>query len=196
MKVLVVHAHPVEESFNTALRRTIVETLIRGGHDVRLLDLYGEGFSPALTRRERLDYHDPAINVTPVQAYVDQLHWAEGLVLVYPTWWYGMPAMLKGWFDRVWLPGVTFDVVPDQPIKPHKMSNIRRFAVVTTYGSPWWLVRFYLGDPVRKVLGRGVRRLMARDCRFDWHALYRMDDVGQPERAAFLAKVAAAFSRF
>ncbi|MFX8343278.1 NAD(P)H-dependent oxidoreductase, partial [Acinetobacter baumannii] len=82
MKVLVVHAHPVEESFNTALRRTIVETLTRGGHDVRLLDLYAEEFSPALSRRERLDYHDPAINTAPVQVYVDQLHWAEGLVLV------------------------------------------------------------------------------------------------------------------
>jgi len=68
--------------------------------------------------------------------------------------------------------------------------------VVTPYGSPWWLVRLYLGDPVRKVLGRGVRRLLGPGCRFDWHALYRMDDIGPPERAAFLAKVASAFSRF
>ncbi len=196
MKVLVVHAHPVAESYNTALRRTVVDTLTRGGHVVQLVDLYAEGFSPALDNRERRDYHDTAVNTLPVQSYVDQLRWAEALVLIYPTWWYGMPAMLKGWFDRVWLPGVTFDVVPDEPIKPHKLANIRRFAVVTSYGSPWWLVRFYLGDPVRKVLGRGVRRLMARDCRFDWHALYRMDDAGQPEREAFMAKVAAAFSRF
>ena len=108
MRTLVLFAHPVETSFAAAAHRTIVESLTAAGHEVDDCDLYAEGFNPVLSREERLNYHDVEICTKPVQSYVDRLRAAEALVLNFPVWNYGYPAILKGFFDRVFLPGVSF----------------------------------------------------------------------------------------
>ena len=87
-----------------------------------------------------------------MRKYDEQLAAAEAIVLVYPAWWHGMPAMLKGYFDRVWLPGVAFDVTPDGRVQTDRLQRIRRIIVVTTYGGSWWLERIMLGDPARTAL--------------------------------------------
>jgi len=139
------------------------------------VDLYAEQFDPVMSRQERLDYLNTERNERLVKRYDDQIAAAEAIVLVYPAWWYGMPAMLKGYFDRVWLPGVAFDVLPDGMVSTERLKNIRRIIVVTTYGGPWWMVRIALGDPARKVIGRAVRALCARNCRVTWFVHYNMD---------------------
>ena len=108
MKILLLYAHPVETSFNAALHRLIVEHLIAAGHAVDDLDLYAENFDPRLTRAERLAYHDARSAQDPADPYVRRLLAAEALVLCFPTWNYGYPAILKGFFDRVFLPDVSF----------------------------------------------------------------------------------------
>jgi putative NADPH-quinone reductase len=114
-------------------------------------------------------------------------------VLVYPTWWYGMPAILKGWLDRVWAPGVAFNL-GDGAIQP-TLTNIRRIAVVTTYGSPNWLL-WYIGRIDRKLVGRGLRRLCAKDCRVEWVTLTRMDQRSRAECETFVQRVRAHFARW
>jgi hypothetical protein len=79
---------------------------------VRLRDLYAEGFDPVLSAREHEIYEDEAINRDPVASHCDDLAWCDTLIFVYPTWWYGLPAMIKGWLDRVLVPGVAF-LMPD-----------------------------------------------------------------------------------
>ena len=103
MRVLVISAHPVETSFSAALREDCVTTLVAAGHEVEELDLYARGFDPVLRREERLAYHDLERNREGVAFEVEQLLRAEALVLVYPVWNYGFPAILKGYFDRVFL---------------------------------------------------------------------------------------------
>ena len=97
-----------------------------------------------------------------------------------------MPAILKGYIDRVWLPGVAFtlDGGRTRPL----LHNIVRFAVVTTYGSPWWLNKL-IGDPCRSALMRGIRLLYAPSARTLWLAQYGMDDITAETRARFLKKV-------
>jgi len=188
MRFLVVFSHPVETSFCASVHRKTVETLQRAGHEVRDLDLYGMNFQPVLTRTERLDYHTPGINAEPVQEHLDHLMWAEGLLFVYPTWWYGLPAMLKGWLDRVWVPHVTFTMPSDnQPIRP-LMTHIRKLGGITHYGAPWWWTRV-VGDPGRRTLMRGVKALCASDCKTLWLGHYKMDQSTDASRAAFLSKV-------
>jgi putative NADPH-quinone reductase len=191
VNILLVHAHPVPGSFSHALRTVVADALRGSGHAVDVLDLYAEGFAPALTEAERRAYHDVPANIATVQDHVARLQRAEALVLVFPTWWYGMPAILKGWFDRVWAPGVAFDISP-QGIAP-RLTNITRFAVVTTTGSPWWLVALYLGNPVKKVLMRGIRRLLAPGADAHWHCLHHIDASTPAQRMRFLARVKAAF---
>ncbi|WP_144300025.1 NAD(P)H-dependent oxidoreductase [Elioraea rosea] len=193
MRVLVVHCHPREDSFCAGLRDAVLAGLGRAGHEADLLDLYAERFEPALSAEERGRYHDESENLRGIEDHVARLKAADALVLVHPTWWYGMPAMLKGWFDRVWVPGVAFRLGPGA-IEP-MLTNIRRIAVVTTYGSPRWLL-WIIGHPDRKLIGRALRRLCARGCRLEWHAQHRMDQVGRAKLTAFRDRVEAAFARW
>jgi putative NADPH-quinone reductase len=193
MRVLVVYCHPRADSFCASLRDAVTAGLGEAGHAVDLLDLYAEGFVPALSAEERGRYHDERGNTAGIEDHVARLREAEALVLVYPTWWYGMPAMLKGWFDRVWVPGVSFRLGAGA-IEP-LLTNIRRIAVVTTYGSPRWLL-WVIGHPDRKLVGRGLRRLCARGCTLEWHAQHRMDQVPRTTLAAFGEGVAARFRRW
>ncbi len=190
MKVLVVYAHPVEDSFAAALRNEVVMALKARGHEVDLCDLYAEGFDPVLSRDERIAYRSVPENRRAIATDVARLQRADGLILVFPSWWYGMPAILKGWFDRIWLPGVAFDFGPGA-IRP-LLHNLRLFGVVTTTGAPWWFTRLYLGNPSRKVLMRGLARLLpARGIERFWLAHYGIDQSTPGQRQRFLNRVRA-----
>ena len=97
--------------------------------------------------------------------------------------------MLKGWLDRVWLPGVAFTVAKAKQRRiGGELSNIRLFVGITTSGSPWWWLKL-IGDPGRSLLMKGLRPLYARGCRRRWLQLHNMNHVTAPEREAFLARV-------
>ena len=195
MRVLLVHCHPVPESFSHALRTAVEAGLARAGHNVDLLDLYAEEFRPALSTEERRRYHDVPDNLAGIEEHVKRLKAADALVFVYPTWWYGLPAMLKGWLDRVWVPGATFSMPARGPIVG-ELKNIRRIGVVTTFGAPWWFMRFYLGHPGRKLIARGIRILCARGCPVTWLEIDRMDRRTRPELARFRDRVETAFAQW
>ncbi len=190
MKLLVIYAHPVPTSFCAAVLATATEALNRAGHTLRVVDLYAENFQPILTCEEREAYLDNTeMLIERERVHVDNLHWAEGLVFVFPTWYYGPPAMLKGWLERVWLPGVTFEVASKKGSKTtSKISHIKRLVVVTTSGSPrWWLT--LIGNPCKRLFLRGLRILFNRRCKSTWLQLHEMNVVSQEERERFLARV-------
>lgn len=195
MRLLVIHAHPVPESFNSALCRTVVDTARDAGHEVRLLDLYAEGFDPVMSAGERRTYHDDGPPEPVIAAHIAHLRWAEGLVFVYPTWWYSQPAMLKGWMDRVWRPGVTFTVpTREQPMRP-ALTNVRLIGVVTTLGSPRWFWTLLMGAPGRKILLRGLRFCTAARTRTFWLGLHEMDTTTDAQRRRYSEKVRARIAR-
>ncbi len=188
MRALVVHAHPVAESFNRALAELVCTTLRERGHEVRNLDLYAEDFAPVLTRAERLAYHDLGHNIAPVRAHLEHLAWCSGLVFVYPTWWYGQPAILKGWLDRVFVPHVTFAMpVGNQPVQP-LLQHIGCIGGIATYGAPWLWTQ-WVGDPGRRIVMRGLRALVHPRARTFWAAHYKMDSSTPASRQAFMAEV-------
>jgi len=193
MRVLVVYAHPVETSYNAALHRQVVESLRDAGHEVDDCDLYAEGFNPVLSREERLGYHDVPANRAPVQGYVDRLLQADALVLCFPTWCFGLPAMLKGFFDRVFVPGVAFDLSDPKKVKP-SLTNLKRIAAVVTYGRPRWIA-WSMGDPPRKIVTRYLRRLSGGKARVDYLACYDMNVATPPRLERFKLKVGAAMAR-
>ena len=194
MRLLVIHCHPVAESFGAALRDTVLEAARKAGHEVRLRDLYAEGFDPVMGAQERLDYHTAGLNEAPVKDHLEDLRWAEGLIFTYPTWWFGQPAMLKGWLDRVWVPHVVF-TMPDetQGIGP-ALTNVRLSGVASTLGSSWW-VWTLMGAPGRRILLRGVRACCHPRCKTFWLGLHEMDTATADQRAGFLAKVRRRIAR-
>lgn len=193
MNVLVLHAHPVETSFNAALHRLIVERLTAKGHTVDDCDLYAENFDPRLTREERLAYHDLDHNADGVREYVERLRRANALVLCFPVWNYGYPAILKGFFDRVFLPGVSFDMV-DGKAQP-SLHNITKVATVTSYGGGR-LRAFLMGDPPRKLVNRLLRATVKPGAPVSYMAHYSMNLSTEESRAAFMRKVAARMDAF
>ena len=92
MRVHVVHAHPVETSYNRALFNAAVEALTAAGHTVDPLNLYDEAFQAVMSREERLNYHEVPDNLTPeIAPYVERLRAADAIVFVHPVWNYGYP---------------------------------------------------------------------------------------------------------
>jgi NAD(P)H dehydrogenase (quinone) len=194
MRVLVVYCHPVETSFHAALHGEVVRRLREAGHEVDDCDLYAEGFDSVLSRAERLGYHEVPSNREPLRAQVERLQWAEALVLCFPTWCFGPPAMLKGWFDRLLMPGVAFDISDPADVKP-MLTHIRRIAAVVTYGRPRWMA-WYMGDPPRKLVTRYLRRLTGQRARVDYHACYHMNVATPERRRRFKDHVGRAMARF
>jgi putative NADPH-quinone reductase len=196
MRVLVIYAHPLGDSFAAALHKRVLAALYRSGHEVDDCDLYAEGFDPVLSAAERRAYNTPTPDLGGVASHVARLRAAEAVVLCFPTWWYGMPAILKGYFDRVWARDVAFQLPEGGGTIRPGLTNIRKVAVVTTYGAPWWFIRLMLRDPVRAVLLGGLARLCGRGVRTRFLALYNIDAASPARCAGFLARVERAFARF
>jgi putative NADPH-quinone reductase len=187
MRVLVLYAHPVETSFCAALHEAVVKALRGAGHEVDDCDLHAEGFDPVLSRGERLAYHDVPGNVDGVAAYVARLRAADALVIVCPVWNFGFPAILKGFLDRVFLPGVSFSL--DNGRARGELRNIGRVVMVTSYGGSR-LRAMLMGDPPRRVVKRMIRSAIRPFARVRYLAHYDMNNSTLATRSAFLDKVA------
>ena len=196
MRVHIVFAHPSPTSFTAAVRDRVVGALTAKGHEVDELDLYAARFDPVLTPAEWAAHVNGGANIASVAAEVERLRKADALVLIFPTWWFGLPAILKGWFDRVWAPGVAFHLATGGGGLRRGLANIRHFWVVTTHGSPWWVIAAGLGNPGRRVLMRGFTPLIARGATTRFLALYDMDRAERPRLERFLARVERTFRFF
>ncbi len=189
MVVLVVHAHPDPDSLGAALARAAVEGLRDAGRQVELVDLYADRFDPRMTADERRAYESDAPILDPtVQRYAELLGRADTVVFVYPTWWFGMPAILKGFLDRVFVEGVAFRLDPrTRKVRPG-LTHVRRLVGITTYGSPRAYVRFF-GDPGRRTVARTIRPMCGVRCRVRWFGLHAVDTATAEERQAFIDRV-------
>ena len=163
MRFVVLHAHPQQDCLNVALRDRVAETLERAGHEVQLV---------RLTQGEWID----GVSVAG----------ADGLVLVYPTWWGGLPAPMLSWVQRelaAWIDG------PNDP-KTSPLRTVSHLVAVTTHGSTSWVNRLQ-GEPGRQLLRRSVARLCASGTRLRWVALYGVDQRSPAELSAFVDRAAS-----
>ena len=187
MRILYLYCHPLSESFHAAIRAKALATLADAGHEVDMLDLYAENFNPVLSEDARRHYHDTARNRRGLESYVARLQSAEALVVQFPTWCFGPPAMLKGFFDRMIMPGVAFDLSDPAHVKP-TLRNIKRIVGIVTYGRPRHMA-LWMGDPPRKIVKRYVRWFTGGEARADYYALYHLNVATDAQRAAFIDKV-------
>jgi NAD(P)H dehydrogenase (quinone) len=106
MKILVILAHPDESSFNHAIAKAAIKALDNNGHEVISHDLYREHFDAILPKREILKKAKPS---NAIEKYCRELADADGIIIVHPNWWGQPPAILKGYIDRVFRPGVAYE---------------------------------------------------------------------------------------
>ena len=196
MRALVVYCHPDPASFNRAVLGVVLDGLGRAGAEVRIHDLHADGFNPVMSRTELTEYLNTSKNRVGVAVESADLAWCDTLVFVYPTWWYGLPAMLKGWLDKVLLPGVAFHMpeANSGSIQPG-LRHITRLAVFTTGGASRWLT-WIIGAPGKRTIFRGVRANCARKLRTAFAVHYLMDSSTPDSRARHLERVRAKMARF
>ncbi len=194
MRVHVIYAHPSPTSFAAGLRHELCQTLEERGHEIDLCDLYAEKFDPVLSERSYRAYLDVGENKAEVASYVDRLRQADALVLVYPVWHDGAPAILKGYFDRVFLRGVVFEIDADGVFYP-LLQNIQRLSAVATYGADRDRTRA-VGDLPRRFVLRNLGPLIAQGAPVEYHGAYGMDAATAESRALFLARVKRSFRRW
>ena len=194
MKAYLVYCHPDPDSFTSAVRQRAVAALQTAGHEVRVTDLYADRFDPAMTLEEVRDHLGPPEHKSGVARYCENLLWCEALVFVYPTWWSGQPAMLKGWLDRVLIRGVAWDLPDGATHIAPRLTNVRRLVAVTTHGSSKF-INVLEGETGRRVISRAVRVLCRRTARTTWLSLYGIDRATGAQREAFLDRVGKRFGR-
>ncbi len=187
MNVLIIYAHPNPRSFNQAILETVDATLRERGHATRIHDLYQMQFRAVLDGEDLLRNWrgDWAPDTRREQ---DAVQWAQGLVLIYPIWWFGPPAILKGWIDRVFTRKFAFDFGPDgmKGLLTHERALILNTlgGDEATYQQERW--DELLARPIAEgVLGAcGVRNVVHR-------AFYQVPSVTHAERQAMLEEVRA-----
>ena len=182
--MLVVHCHPLPDGFIPAALTRVRAGLDASGADVRLHDLYAEGFEPELSATEHRTHVEPGVG-DDLSQHAEDLQWCDTLLLVYPTWWSGQPAMLKGWIDRVWASGVAWELPEGADRLRPTLRNVRQIIAVTSHGSPKHL-NVLQGEGGKRVLFRSLRTMCHPLTRSHWLAYYGIDADDVPRQDAFL----------
>lgn len=189
MLVLLVVADPLPNSFTHQLAARAEAGLCAGGHEVTKLDLYEMGFTAAMTSEERSAYHGEDPICDPMVAdHVAIVRRADALVVVYPTWSSGLPAILKAWFERVMVPGVAFRFHERSGKVRPALGNVRRIVGISTYGASRKAVRS-ITDSGRRTITRAFRVNTGVRTRTTWHALYDITTSSDSQRSEFAAYI-------
>lgn len=194
MNALVIVAHPLSDSFCCASAERAVAGLQRAGHSVDVIDLYDEGFRAAMSCEERIAYDTDAPILDPqVADHAERLQRSEIVVFVYPTWWSGMPAVMKGWLDRVLVPGVAFRLEGEPAKIRPALTHVRRIVGITSYGSPRW-INLLVADGGRRKVTRAFRLACGLRTRSTWLGIYGMDGTDDAQRERHLDRVERAMA--
>ncbi len=150
MKILVLNGNPNNESFCNEISLKYVEGAKSSGHEVELVNLYDLKFDPVLHK----GYSGPQELEPDLEKQQELIKWCEHLVVISPVWWVSSPALLKGYFDRVLLPGFGFKF--NGPGKWERLLKGRSARVIYTQGAPCWYGKFFYNDAFWTAISKGT----------------------------------------
>lgn len=184
MKSTVILAHPWHGSYNKAICDTVIDSLTKSGKDATLIDLYKDGFIASLSEEELAVYMKGKALDDNVLRYQQMLNNSDELILIFPIWWYGMPAILRGFFDKVMIDGFAFE--PDSSGKLQgKLTNIKRVTLISTSEIPTWYLKYVTGDSIRKpFMSRTLKDLGITSSK--WFNIGRVGSTTDEKRRDFL----------
>ena len=193
MRVLIVVDHPYEGSFTHALVAAAKEGLTIAGHEIDLADLHADGFDPVMHAADLAGWRHGETPDPQVADYQKRLVAADHLVLAFPIWWEVMPAMTKGFIDKVVAKGVAYDQpTPNGLMKP-RLTHLGGVTLMTVMSTPGPIYRLIFGEPVTKVVFRGTFRKMGVH-HLTWRNFSNPAGKTPEQRAALLTKTRAAFA--
>jgi NAD(P)H dehydrogenase (quinone) len=168
MKVLLVFDHPYglaasdnvphKRSFTAAVAATAIRGLLQAGHEVDVIDLHADGFNPVMTAADLAAWRGKTVVEEAALNYQQRLMAADHVVFAFPIWWESMPAMTKGFLDKVMTKGIVYsETKPGRPFK-NGLKNLRGVTLMTVMATPDFLYRWLFGNPITKIIFRGTFR--------------------------------------
>ncbi|WP_163718588.1 NAD(P)H-dependent oxidoreductase [Mangrovibacterium lignilyticum] len=189
MKIIIVFNHPYEGSFCNAILNSVTLGLKQANHDVDLIHLDKDGFNPVMTSRDLKAFRDKRPVDPKVLEYEKRLEKADHVIFIFPVWWELMPALMKGFIDKVIFPGVAYDYEngSNTKMKP-LLTNIKSVTVITTMNTPKLLYRIIFGNAVQKAIMRGTFWKLGYKNR-TWMSFNMVKQVSEEKRKSWLTKI-------
>ena len=196
MKIAIVFNHPYEGSFCNAILQSVVRGLHQAGHDTDVLHLDNEGFNPVMTAEDLNGFRLGTPIDPQVINYRQRLATADHLVFIFPIWWELMPAMTKGFIDKVIFPGVAYDYDRSGrfPRMVKKFQQLKGITLITTMNSASLVYRLIFGNAIKRALFSGTFWKMGYGNR-KWINLCMVKFVAEEKRKKWLLQLEQRFSR-
>lgn len=205
MNVLVIFDHPYgasasenvphQRSYSAALLASVMRGLTTKGHAIDLIDLHADGFNPVMSCEELAAWRQKKTIDPLVANYQQRLMAADHIVFIFPIWWETMPALTKGFLDKVFAKGIVYEEI--KPGRPFKclLMNLKGVSLLTVMNTPDFFYRWIFGNPITKILFRGTFRKMGIRKNLRWYNYAGMSDRSLEERVKHLNKTEQHFAR-
>jgi putative NADPH-quinone reductase len=195
MRTVVVFNHPYEGSFCNAVLEAVLTGIRRAGHEADLLHLDRDGFDPVMRAADLKGFKEGAPVDPKVLEYRERLEQADHLVLIFPIWWELMPAMTKGFIDKVIFPGVAYDYDTSGrwPRMVKRWQRLKGVTLITTMNTHSFFYRLVFGNAIKKALFTGTFWKMGYGRR-KWINLNMVKFVAETKRKKWLGQIEARFA--
>ena len=195
MNVVIVFNHPYEGSFCNAILDSVMKGLESANHDIDLIHLDKDGFNPVMTSEDLKAFRDKKPIDTKVLEYKSRLEKADRLIIIFPIWWELMPALTKGFIDKVIFPGIAFDYTNKSNTRMKPLLNkLKGVTIISTMNTPKVLYRLVFGNAIQKALLRGTFWKLAYSNR-KWISFNMVKSVSQQKRENWLSKLEKQFAK-
>lgn len=192
MRVAIVFNHPYEGSYCNAILETVKSGLQKAQHEADVIHLDKDGFNPVMTSDDLRAFKNRLPLDSQALAYKQRLDKADHLVFIFPIWWELMPAMTKGFIDKVIFPGIAYDYKPNG-LMIKKWPNLQGVTVITTMNTASVVYRLIFGNAVRRAIMTGTFWKMGYRHR-KWINLSMVKSVSKDKRLKWLQKIENRFA--
>jgi putative NADPH-quinone reductase len=188
----IIFGHPNRDSFNGAVLDVLISGLSAAGEKYNLIDLYADKFNPAMELSDLRVYSNGETSDPLAKKYIAMLSASDSLAFIFPVWWSDAPAIVKGFLDKVFLPGFAF--TPGKTGLDGRLSYIKRVDVFTTSSSPKWYLRLKCGNPFKKIFLNTVMKSVGIGKGAWWHCCVDREGDGE-DRKDYLKSIEKHFSK-
>lgn len=194
MKVVIVFNHPYEGSFCNAILNSVTTGLQKSKHTIDIIHLDKEGFNPVMTGADLKAFRDKKPVDPKVIEYNNRIKNADHLIFIFPIWWELMPAMTKGFVDKVIFPGIAYDYkdASNTLMKP-LWNNLQGFTMITTMNTPNYLYWLLFGNAVKKAMLLGTFWKIGYENR-KWISFNQVKQVSDTKRKKWLSELEHKFA--
>jgi len=194
MKVVVVFNHPYEGSYGNAVLEAVTKGLKGANHEVDLMHLDHDGFNPAMSAADLKAFVEHKPIDPQVIDYTKRLEKADHLIFIFPIWWDLMPAMTKGFIDRVLSPGIVYDHHPRGFGLVPLLKNLKGVTIITTMNKPKLMYSLLIGNLIKKAMLKSVFKTMGYK-NLKWVSFTSVKSVSQKKRVQWLTDIENRFSK-